>query len=75
MRSEIKSEVKAGFHAMESRFNQIDSKFELLRSEFARVGVLMEEQDARNKFALEGLTLALQRQERVETRVLDSSSK
>ena len=81
----LSSEMKAGFSQIDSRFSQIDSRFSQVDSKFnlmdskferviadvARIGVLVEEQNANNRIVLEGLTGLWQRQERVEVRVDD----
>jgi chromosome segregation ATPase len=68
--------VDARFDQMEARFNQIDarfdtmdSKFERVLSEISRIGLIVEEQNARNRVVMEGLTGLWQRQDRVEKRV------
>jgi tetrahydromethanopterin S-methyltransferase subunit G len=63
------SQIDSRFNQIDSRFNQMDSKFEQVLSEVARVGLLVEEQNSRNRVVLEGLTGLWQRQERVEVRV------
>ncbi len=74
----LSSEMKAGFSQMDARFKQVDSKFNQVQSQLdhvlsdvARIGFLVEEQNANNRVVLEGLTGLWQRQERVETRVDD----
>ncbi|MGK5090116.1 hypothetical protein WDW86_21410 [Bdellovibrionota bacterium FG-2] len=63
------SQVDSKFSQVDSRFNQVDSKLERVLSDVARIGVIVEEQNANNRVVLEGLTGFWQRQERVETRV------
>ncbi len=43
----------------------MDSNFELLRSDVARIGILTEQQDSRNRIVLEGLTGLIQRQDHI----------
>ncbi len=54
-------EVDARFNQVDARFNQVDARFEKLESKMEevlsavhRVGLLVEEQDARNKYVLDG---------------------
>lgn len=69
VRMELKSEMKAGFSQVNARFNQVDARFEQVLSEIARIGILVEEQNSRNRIVLEGLSGLWERQERVEKRV------
>ncbi len=76
VRSELKSEMKSGFKKVDAQFKEVDarfdkmeSKFEQVLSEVARVGILVEEQNSKNRVVLEGLTGLFQRQERLEGRV------
>lgn len=62
-------QVDSRFAQVESRFEQVDSRFEQVLSEIARVGILVEEQNSRNRIVLEGLTGLFQRQDRVEAKV------
>jgi septal ring factor EnvC (AmiA/AmiB activator) len=58
VRAELKAdlhEVKAGMHGMQAQM--------------ARIEVLVEEQNARNKIVLDGITALLSRQNQVEERV------
>ncbi|MDR3608291.1 MAG: hypothetical protein P4M08_13050 [Oligoflexia bacterium] len=85
VRTELKSDVKAGFHevnarlhemnarfeAVDSRFERIESKIDKLSADVTRGLILAEEQRAENRVVLEGLTGLFQRQERVERRVDD----
>jgi hypothetical protein len=85
VRNELKSEMKAGFGQVDARFNQIDarfaqfeskfaqvdSRFEQILSEISRIGILVEEQNSRNRIVLEGLAGLWQRQDRIESRVDD----
>lgn len=78
-------QVDARFDQMEARFNQIDarfseqdakfdSKFQHVLAEVARIGVLVEEQNANNRIVLEGLSGLWHRQERMEVRMGDFES-
>ena len=66
--SGLRSETKAGFAQVDSRFNLIESKLAQVLSEVARVGVSIEEQNSRNQVVLEGLTNLYHRQERADAR-------
>ena len=65
------SQLDSKFSQIDSRFNQVDSKFERVIADVARIGVLVEEQNANNRIVLEGLTGLWQSQERVEVRIDD----
>lgn len=64
VRTELKSEMKSGFR-------QVGSRLEQVLSEVARVGILVEEQNSRNRVVLEGLTGLWERQQRSDNRVSD----
>ncbi len=68
VRSELKADIRGLSSEMKAGFNQMDSKFEQVRSDVARIGVLVEEQNSNNRIVLEGLTGLWQRQERIEIR-------
>jgi hypothetical protein len=75
-RSELKADVRELRAEMNARFSQMDAKFERVlgavhhvAAEVARIGVLVEEQNSRNRIVLEGLTGLAQRQDRVESRM------
>ena len=53
---------------MDARFERIEAKIEQLASSVHRIGVLVEEQNARNNIVLDGLTNLFDRQERHEER-------
>lgn len=70
------SEIDARFNQMEARFSEIDARFNAIESkidkvlaEVHRMAVLMEEQNARNRFALEGYDQLYKRQDRLEIEV------
>ncbi|MGK5087713.1 hypothetical protein WDW86_09160 [Bdellovibrionota bacterium FG-2] len=78
VRTELKSEMRAGFSEMDARFNQMDSQMSLIHSKLertqadvSRIALLVEEQNSNNRIVLEGLTGLWQRQGKVETRVED----
>ncbi len=61
--------------AHDRRFDQLDSKIdsnqERLMSEIHRIGVLVEEQNNRNRIVMDGLTNLFERQDRVEKLVTE----
>jgi len=65
--SEKKLESK--INQVESKINQVESKVELVLSEMHRMAVLMEEQNSRNRYVLDGYDSLYQRQDRVELRL------
>ncbi len=69
VRSELKSDLRSMRSEMKAGFHQSDSKFEQVLSEVARVGTLIEEQNSRNQVVLEGLTGLYQRQDRNDFRM------
>ncbi len=54
------------FRAIDARFTEMDAKFERVLSEIFRIGVLVEEQNNRNRFVLDGYASLYERQERFE---------
>ena len=48
------NQVESKINQVESTINQVDSKVELVLSEIHRMAILMEEQNSRNKFVLDG---------------------
>ncbi len=63
------SQIESRFSQIDARFNQTDAKMELVLSEVARIGVLVEEQNSNNRIVLEGLSGLWQRQEQFESRL------
>ncbi len=63
------NQIDARFNQNDSRFDATDAKLERVLSEVSRIGILVEEQNSRNRVVLEGLTGLWQRQDRVETRL------
>ncbi len=75
LRKQIKSEINSSekrleskINQVESKINQVDSKVELVLSEIHRMAILMEEQNSRNKFVLDGYASLYERQDRLELR-------
>ena len=62
------SHVESKINQVESKVNNIESKIELVLSEVHRMAVLMEEQNTRNKFVLDGYASLYERQDRLELR-------
>lgn len=72
------NQIDARFNQVDARFNETDAKIERVlgavhrvASEVARIGVLVEEQNSKNRIVLEGLTGLAQRQDRVESGFAD----
>ena len=75
LRKQIKSEINSSekrleskINQVESKINQVESKIELVLSEMHRMAILMEEQNSRNKFVLDGYASLYERQDRLELR-------
>lgn len=51
------------FASMDAKFANIDEKFEKVLSEIHRIGLLVEEQNSRNKYVLDGYEQIYRRQE------------
>ncbi len=62
------NQVESKISLVESKINQVDSKIELVLSEIHRMTILMEEQNSRNKFVLDGYSALYERQDRLELR-------
>ena len=66
----VRDELKASIHSQDARFDSIDEKFKSLEhkmdSRFNELKILIEEQNARNRIVLDGLTNLFARQERIE---------
>ena len=69
----LKLETKSGFQMIDSRFQGVEARFDELKSEIKtltatvhRSLALYEEQEARNKYVLDGHQVLTDRQERVE---------
>jgi hypothetical protein len=63
------NQVDAEFANMRSEFSEIDSKFAGLHSELSRIAVIIEAQDSRNRFVLEGYEQIYYRQDRFEQKI------
>ena len=62
------NQVESKINQVESKINQVESKIELVLSEMHRMAILMEEQNSRNKFVLDGYASLYERQDRLELR-------
>ena len=65
----IKSEIhgiKSEIHGIKSEIHEVKSEVSGLKSEMHRLALLMEEQNARNIYVLDGLTSLFHRQDRLE---------
>lgn len=71
VRDELKAEIRSGGHRTDSLEARLESYFEKMMSEIHRIGLLVEEQNARNIIVLDGLRSLFDRQERLEARVRD----
>ena len=72
------SQVDARFNQVDARFNQVDARLsqvesgiQLVLSEVHRVALMMEEQNKRNIFVLEGYDQLYKRMDRLESNVED----
>jgi chromosome segregation ATPase len=70
------NEIDARFNEIDARFNEVDVRFERVEasiqnliSEVHRLAILIEEQNARNRIVLDGLTGLFARQERLEAKI------
>lgn len=63
------NQMEARFSEIDARFNAIESKIDKVLAEVHRMAVLMEEQNARNRFVLEGYDQLYKRQDRLEIEV------
>ncbi len=61
--------MRSEFSKIDSRFSEIDSKFASLHSELSRIAVIIEAQDSRNRFVLEGYEQIYYRQDRFEQKI------
>ena len=66
---QIRASINSSEKKLEAKINQVESKVELVLSEIHRMGVLMEEQNSRNRFVLDGYDSLYRRQDRVELRL------
>ena len=67
VKSEI-HELRSEIHGMKSDIDGVKSELHGVKSELHRVALLVEEQNARNIFVLDGLTGLYGRQDRVESK-------
>lgn len=62
-------EMNSKFNGIDSRFLQIEARLEKMSGDIHRIALLVEEQNAKNTFVLDGLTSLFHRQDRVEARM------
>jgi chromosome segregation ATPase len=62
-------QVEARFSKMDSRFNYMEAQLSNVLSEVHRIAILMEEQNSRNKYVLDGYDQIYKRQDRLEVNV------
>lgn len=60
------NDIYSRFHEVDRRFNQMDAKIEMVLSAVHKVALLVEEQNARNKFVLDGYKSLNDRLEKLE---------
>lgn len=66
IRNELKSFTRSEVRKVSSKLISVESQHESLKSEIHRLGISIEEQNARNKVVLDGLSNLFYRQERLE---------
>lgn len=76
LRAELKSDMKSLERKMDSKFNRMESKFDKLMAEVYRIGsdvhriaLVVEDQNVRNKYALDGYTSLNDRLEKQEIEI------
>lgn len=63
---EVRDELLTRINGFEHR---IDGRFDRLQADIHRIALLVEDQNARNKFVLDGYASIYDRQEKLESRV------
>jgi len=66
VRDDLKAEVRSQFHQVDARFSEMESRFDKIDSQIHQIKLLVEEQNARNRIVLDGLTSLFTRQDRLE---------
>jgi uncharacterized protein (UPF0335 family) len=66
---QAKSELRAEFAELRAEVHSLRADVHGMRAEIARIGLLVEEQNARNKIVLDGLMAYIDRQNRLEKRM------
>jgi chromosome segregation ATPase len=72
VKAELKAdihEVKAEIHEVKTEIHEVKAGMHAMQAQMARIEVLVEEQNARNRIVLDGITAVLSRQNQVEQRV------
>jgi chromosome segregation ATPase len=65
----VKAELKTDMHAMQAQMHGMQAQMHGMQAQMARIELLVEEQNSRNKIVLDGITALLGRQDQVEPRV------
>ncbi len=68
MKAEIHG-MKAEIHEVKAEIHEVKAEIHEVKAGMARIEVLVEEQNARNRIVLDGITALLSRQDQVEQRV------
>jgi chromosome segregation ATPase len=69
---EVKGEVhkvKGEVHEVKAEVHKVKAGMHAMQAQMARIELLVEEQNARNKIVLDGITALLSRQDQIEQRV------
>ena len=66
-------EVDARFDEVDARFDEVNASIKQVLAQVHRVGLLVEEQNARNKYVLDGYTSLNDRVEKLEKKDLDEN--
>jgi hypothetical protein len=67
---ELKAELKGDIHRLDAAIHDVKAEIHDVKAGMARIEVLVEEQNARNRIVLDGITALLSRQNQVEQRVV-----
>ena len=69
----LELKMDSRFKSMDSRFKSMDSRFDKILSEVHRIALMVEDQNARNKYVLDGYTSLNDRLEKVEKKVFEEN--
>ncbi len=69
VRTELIELIDARFHELKADIHELKADIHEIKSGMARMMLLLEEQNARNKVVLDGLVTVLARQERADERI------
>jgi chromosome segregation ATPase len=67
---ELRGELKGDMHRLEAGIHEVKAELHEVKAGMARIEVLVEEQNARNRIVLDGIATLLSRQNQVEQRVV-----